>query len=229
MDCVHIYLSMEQIIKSVLTIPNTIIIALITWIVKSSYKKYVQEKIAISVFERALAQNLTILNDNIEFIEKWESALEKNIPFATHFSEMVIDDKSHFSLSDVGLVNKVLNVNYILIRTTCDLKNIYKEYRELVYSFRDKQVPPDEFTLSCQYHLGVLKLIRQGLITAVKPAVIETLAHIRLAGRVKKHTIYRYINALDVNIFPRITKTKLEKEMKILNDEFDKVVKKSGV
>ncbi len=206
---------LEPLIK---IIPSGIIFTFLAWALQASYQRYNQEKLAISTFERILALNLTELNDNIEFMGMWEHALQNNATFSCSFAEMTIDDKSHFAIRDLGLVNKLLNANHMLSRTNKDLFNIYKDYREMISEYRNKRLDEAVFKVSNEYTRGVIKSMREGLSNFVMPAVTAAVAHLRVADKVNRHSIYGYLNIIvHSNIYPKVTKTKLENELQELN------------
>jgi len=209
---------MQEILQSFLTLPNAVILAAATWLIKSSYNKYVAEKRSIGIFERIYAQNLRILDDSIEFMNQWIDALKNNNNYSCYFEELVIDDTNHLHISDLNLVNILITTNYIQRRANHDLKNTYKVYQEMHAHFREKNLlASDEFKISNQTALNAVLSIKEGLEKFVIPDTIKAIAYLQLAGKTKEHSIYGYLNLLDMNIFPRITEAKVKDRINKIN------------
>ena len=56
----------------------------------------------------------------------------------------------------------------------------------------------------------------------LKNDLIETIATIRSAYKVRRHSIFGYMCFMFVDIFPRITKKSIEKEVSILKANIEK-------
>ena len=96
----------------------------LVWVIKSAYEKHRLEVLALAKFERIFANNLTILKDNFDFLDKWIGSLKNNRPYSFHFENYYINEEETYKIGNLGLINQLLSVNYMLRRTGLDFANI---------------------------------------------------------------------------------------------------------
>ena len=97
----------------------------VVWLIKSAYEKHRSEVLALAKFERIFANNLTILKDNFDFLDKWIVSLKNNRPYSFHFEDYYINEEETYKISNLELINRILTLNYMLRRTGLDFANIY--------------------------------------------------------------------------------------------------------
>lgn len=196
----------------------------VVWLVKSAYEKHKSEVLALAKFERIFANNLTILKDNFDFLDKWITSLKNNRPYSVHFENYYINEEETYKISNLGLINRVLSTNYMLRRTALDFANIYKSYWEVIFkidSISDETRREQNLKI---YHENILKNLeqmKQGY-SIIKNSVIDVVAYIRAVNKVRRHSLFGYISFLFVDLFPRVTKKSIEKEIVILKKNIKK-------
>lgn len=213
-----------EIIKEILTSFVGMLLALlfagIIWLLKLAYEKHKSEVLALARFERIFVINIRILKDNFEFINEWISALKNNRPYSFHFDNYYINEKETYKLSNLNLIKQILSINYKLRRTSLDLDNIYKSYWDIIFridSIQDEEKKEKNLKI---YHSTIqltLEQIKQNY-KPLKNDIINTVALIRAAHKVRRHSLFGYISLMFLDIFPRVTKKSIEKEVKILKD-----------
>ena len=190
------------------------------WFLKSAYEKHRLEVLALAKFERIFANNLTILKDNFDFLDKWIGSLKNNRPYSFHFENYYINEEETYKISNLGLINRLLSVNYMLRRTGFDFANIYKSYWEVIFKIDSIQDEARKEQNLKTYHDNILvnlEQIKPGY-EVIKNSVIDIVAYIRAVNKVRRHSLFGYISFLFVDIFPKVTKKSIEKETGILKE-----------
>ncbi|MCX6717065.1 MAG: hypothetical protein NTU76_00095, partial [Candidatus Taylorbacteria bacterium] len=158
----------------------------------------------------------------IHLIKLWIVGLKSNRPYVCCFGKFVIDDETHMKISDIGLINKIVKTNSFLKRMGEDVNGIYKNYVKVISGITDgKTVLTEDQLKFYSNNLAealdkILKKIEEG-----DKDVIKTLAHIRLAGRVKFHSIFGYFSILFRDVFPSINDKKVNNEIDKINKEIE--------
>lgn len=192
----------------------------LVWILKSAYEKHRKEILALAKFERIYAIDLTLLKDNFEEIDNWITSLNRNRPYSFYIGTYYLDEEETYKLSNLKLISRILNINYTLRRTGFDLENIYKNYWDTlahIDSIQDdvrKESDLNVFHNTVKDTLGAMKTNYEPL----KNDIIETVALIRAAHRIRKHSLFGYLSMLFVDIYPKITKESIEQEINILKE-----------
>lgn len=222
-----------SLLKGILTSFAGTLLALLSagvvWLVKSAYEKHKSEVLALAKFERIFANNLTILRDNFDFLDKWIVSLKNNRPYSVHFESYYINEEETYKISNLGLINRVLSTNYMLRRTALDFANIYKSYWEVI--FKIDSIPDEtrrEKNLKT-YHENILtnlEQMKQGY-SIIKNSVIDVVAYIRAVNKVRRHSLFGYISFLFIDVFPKVTKKSIEKELILLKENIEK--KEKGI
>ncbi|MDO8590469.1 MAG: hypothetical protein Q7R65_00640 [bacterium] len=192
----------------------------IVWFLKSAYEKHKSEVLALAKYERIFANNLTILKDNFDFLDKWIGSLKNNRPYSFHFENYYINEEETYKISNLGLINRLLSVNYMLRRTGLDFANIYKSYWEVIFKIDSIQDEIRKEQNLKTYHENILvnlEQMKQGY-EVIKNSVVDVVAYIRAVNKVRRHSLFGYIGFLFIDIFPRVTKQSIEKEVRILKD-----------
>ena len=201
----------------------------IVWLVKSAYEKHKSEVLALAKFERIFANNLTILKDNFDFLDKWIASLKNNRPYSIHFESYYINEEETYKISNLGLINRVLSINYMLRRTSLDFANIYKSYWEVIFKIDSIQDEARKEQNLKTYHENILtnlEQMKQGY-EVIKSGVVDVVAYIRAVNKVRRHSLFGYISFLFVDVFPRITKKSIEKEIILLKENIER--KEKGI
>ena len=199
------------------------------WFLKSAYEKHRLEVLALAKFERIFANNLTILKDNFDFLDKWIGSLKNNRPYSFHFENYYINEEETYKISNLGLINRLLSVNYMLRRTSLDFANIYKSYWEVIFKIDSIQDEARKEQNLKTYHENILVNLEQMKpgYEVIKNSVVDVVAYIRAVNKVRRHSLFGYIGFLFIDIFPRITKQSIEKEVLILKDNIKRNEKAS--
>ena len=201
----------------------------IVWLVKSAYEKHKSEVLALAKFERIFANNLTILKDNFDFLDKWIASLKNNRPYSFHFENYYINEEETYKISNLGLINRLLSVNYMLRRTALDFANIYKSYWEIIDKIDSIQDEVQKERNLKNYHENILvnlEQMKQGY-KVIKNSVVDVVAYIRAVNKVRRHSLFGYTSFLFVDVFPRVTKQSIEKEVLILKENIERNEKAS--
>ena len=201
----------------------------IVWLVKSAYEKHKSEVLALAKFERIFANNLTILKDNFDFLDKWITSLKNNRPYSIHFESYYINEEETYKISNLGLINRVLSINYMLRRTSLDFANIYKSYWEVIFKIDSIQDEARKEQNLKTYHENILtnlEQMKQGY-EVIKSGVVDVVAYIRAVNKVRRHSLFGYISFLFVDVFPRVTKKSIEKEIILLKENIER--KEKGI
>ncbi|MFH1188694.1 MAG: hypothetical protein V1652_02495 [bacterium] len=199
------------------------------WLIKSAYEKHRSEVLALAKFERVFANNLTILKDNFDFLDKWIASLKNNCPYSFHFENYYINEEETYKISNLGLINRLLSVNYMLRRTGLDFANIYKNYWEVIFKIDSIQDEVRKEQNLKTYHENILvnlEQMKQGY-EVIKNSVVDVVAYIRAVNKVRRQSLFGYISFLFVDVFPRVTKNSIEKEVAILRKNIERNEKKS--
>lgn len=194
--------------------------AALIWFLKSAYEKHRAEKLALAKFERIFLNNLIILKDNFDFIDKWIASLENNRPYNVYLEKYFIDEEATFKISNLKLVGSILTVNYKLRRTSLDLDNLYKSYWEVIFkidSIEDIAVKEANIT---EYHKNVKDALRQikENYEPLKKDLVHTIALLRTVDKIRIHSLFGYISLLFVDIFPKVSDVAIEREVKKINN-----------
>ena len=201
----------------------------IVWLVKSAYEKHKSEVLALAKFERIFANNLTILKDNFDFLDKWIASLKNNRPYSIHFESYYINEEETYKISNLGLINRVLSINYMLRRTSLDFANIYKSYWEVIFKIDSIQDEARKEQNLKTYHENILINLEQmkQSYEVIKSGVVDVVAYIRAVNKVRRHSLFGYISFLFVDVFPRVTKKSIEKEIILLKENIER--KEKGI
>lgn len=196
----------------------------LVWFIKSAYEKHRSDVLALAKFERIFANNLTILKDNFDFLNEWIASLKNNRPYSFHFENYYINEEETYKISNLGLINRLLSINYMLRRTGLDFANIYKSYWEVIFkidSIQDEVLKEQNLKTYHENILGRLEKMKQNY-EVIKNSVVDVVAYIRAVNKVRRHSLFGYISFLFVDVFPRVTKNSIEKEVAILKKNIER-------
>ncbi len=79
------------------------------------------------------------------------------------------------------------------------------------------------------YHENILtnlEQMKQGY-EVIKSGVVDVVAYIRAVNKVRRHSLFGYISFLFVDVFPRVTKKSIEKEIILLKENIER--KEKGI
>ncbi len=212
-------LSFENIAEHFTAAIFTIAAAAITWFVKTSYDKFKRDMRAIARVERISALNRARLISNKPLIEMWSSALKSGRRYIRPIDKLIIDDETHYDVSDISLVNLIVRTNFTLQAFNDDIENLYKDYVEN-FAPLVIQDPPGIKKFENEMK-EIARLLDQTVayIPNLESEILSVSARARVLGRVKKHSTFGYLSLLETNVFPRITSEKLSIELDRLRKE----------
>lgn len=190
------------------------------WLIKSAYEKHKQENLALAKFERMSAINLTTLKDNAGFIDQWASSAKNNRFFSYSFEKLLINEEETYKLSNLKLINKIISTNYMLNRMNNDPDNTHKNHWDVILKI--DSMPDDKKEINLQsYNTTITSTLEQIKLSypIAEKELIDLVAHIRALAKVRKHSLFGYLNLLFIDIFPRFNEKSLELETKKLKEE----------
>lgn len=197
-----------------------LISASLVWLLKSAYEKHRKEILALAKFERIYAINLTLLKDNFEEIDNWIASLNRNRPYSFYRGTYYLDEEETYRLSNLELISRILNINYKLRRTGFDLENIYKNYFDVIAHIDSIQDDVRKESNLNVFH-NTVKSTLETMKTNYEPLkndMIETVALIRAAHHVRKHSLFGYLSLLFIDIYPKITEKSIKQEIDVLKE-----------
>jgi len=213
-----------EITKEILTSFSGTLLALLSaglvWFLKSAYEKHKAEVLALKKFEIIFANDITILKDNFEFLDKWLTSLKNNRPYSYHFENYYINEEETYKLNNLKLINQIVSINYKLRRTGLDFDNIYKSYWDTIFRIDSIQDDTRKENSLKTYHDTIKGILEQMKLNyePLKNNIIDTVALIRAVYKVRRHSLFGYVGLIFVDVFPRITKKSIEKEVLLLKD-----------
>jgi len=196
----------------------------LVWFLKSAYEKHRREVLALARFERLFALDLTIHEDNFKFIDRWIATLRQDRPYSFHFENYYLDEEETYKLNNLKLINLILSINYKLRRTSLDLDNVYKGYWDIIFRIDSIQDETRKENNLKAYHatvISTLESIKQNY-EPLKNEMIEIVAFVRAAHKVRVHSLFGYLSMLFVDIFPRITQKSINEETVALKADIEK-------
>lgn len=220
----------KEILTSFIGTSFALLSAGFIWFMKSAYEKHRSEVLALAKFERVFANNLTILKDNFDFLDKWIASLKNSRPYSFHFENYYINEEETYKISNLGLINRLLSVNYMLRRTGLDFANIYKSYWEIILKIDSIQEEARKEQNLKTYHENILvnlEQMKQGY-EVIKDSVVDVVAYIRAVNKVRRHSLFGYIGFMFVDIFPKVTRQSIEKETTALKANMEEKSKKQN-
>lgn len=203
----------------------TIFSAGIIWIIKSAYEKHKAEKFALSKFERTFAINSRLLKDNFDFIKQWRLSIEQGRPYSFSLRNFSVSDEDTYKLSDLKLIKEILTLNYKLNSTNLDLDNIYKGYWDVIFridSIQNIEVREKNLKTYHDNFQKILEKIEQNY-KPLRDSIINVVAFIREADRVRRYSLFGCLNFLFIDVFPKINKKNIEIERLILEKNLEKI------
>lgn len=197
--------------------------AAVIWVFKSAYSKHMEEMRALAKYERMFIINMTFLNDNFEFIDKWIKTIESNHPFSFVFRSFYINDEDTFKLSNLSLIKKIIDINYKLKSISLDFDNFYRGYWDTLLkidAMPDEKMKSNnliEYNKTIKLTLQTIKSSQDPLLGELK----ESIAMIRAAANIRFHSLFGYINILFKDIYPTLNKSSIEKQIGILDNNIN--------
>ena len=218
----------SEIINEIMVSFTGVVLAIfsagVIWFLRSAYEKHKAEVLALAKFERIFATNLTLLKDNFEFTDKWIESLSQNRPYSFRFQEYLIGDEGTYKISNLNLINQILSINYKLKRTSLDLDNIYKSYWDIISeinSVKDDQKRTKDLRIYHKNVQQVLQQIKQNY-KPLKSDLINVIALIRVVYKIRRHSLFGYMSFLFLDIFPRVTKKAVAKQILFVKNNMKK-------
>lgn len=202
------------------------------WFFKSAYEKHGTEILALRKYQIIFANNLTVLTDNFEFIDKWLESINNGRPYSFKFGTLVINEEEIFKLSNLSLINKILSLNYKLRRTELDMENIYRNYWDTILyidAIQDEQRKEKNLQIyhrTIKQHLTQMKENYEPL----KTNSIEVVANIRVAAKVRFHSLFGYLGIFFRDIFPTMNDQAVKVEIEILTKQInERIAERRGI
>ena len=213
-------LSADRIAESFFGILFALSFAGLVWLIKSFHDNYRRELFSIVRLERNFVENLVILQNHISLIDQWIVALKSDQKYSTKFGVLIIDNESHMGLSDMKLVNLIVEKNFKYKGLNDDLSHIYGNYKEFWLHYIEKKISQEKLKQSSLDILSVLKVLKVEIIK-MQASSLEIISYLRLAGRTKKHSLFGYLNFLHMDIWPKINEKKVSMEIIQIKKELD--------
>ena len=200
----------------------------LVWFIKSAYEKHRFEVLALAKFEIIFAIYPEIIKNNFDFLDKWIASLKNNRPYSFHFENYYINEEETYKISNLGLINRVLSVNYMLRRMGLDFANIYKSYWDVISKIDSIQDEMRKERNLKTYHENILINLEQmkQSYEVIKSGVVDVVAYIRAVNKVRRHSLFGYISFLFIDVFPRITEKSMEKETAALKANIEEKSKR---
>ena len=213
-------ISTEILISFVGTV-IAILVAGFVWLLKSALSKHKSETVALAKYERGLATNLEILYDNFDFLDQWIASIkDNNRPYSAHFEKYLIDDVEHYSISDLDLINQLVQLNYKLRRSAADLEHLQNGYRRTLTEIDSIPNSTDRLNNLTAFHQSFVPGLEQITVNRdhLEKEILKAIARIRLNSEVRKHSLFNYLSFLFKDIWPCATQ-------KRYNIEYDRLCK----
>ncbi|MCR4328331.1 MAG: hypothetical protein NUV53_02320 [Patescibacteria group bacterium] len=208
-----------NIIQSFLGSLLALLFAGLVWFIKSAYEKHKRTSLAIAKFERGYVENIAHLDQYIALIRIWIQAIENKQKYAAPpFSILSIDNESHLYLGDMRLVNLLIKTNFKQKGLNDDISSMHSFYEKNFSYFLDKKISMEQWHSSNEELLPTLKKMTKE-IPEIQSSLIQQVAYLRLSGRALFHSIFNYIQVLNVNIWPRVTNKKINQETMAIKKE----------
>jgi hypothetical protein len=201
----------------------SVLTAGIVWVLKIPYDKHHREVVSLAKLEKSFALNEIALRDNIEFMTKWETAISSGRVYSCHFEKLFVDDLSTSTVSDLKLVNKLLKINYMMKRLSDDLANLYESYWEIIPQINAIPDPAVKEKNLIIYHQNILMPLGSLKENAelIQEKIIPVIAHLQVAGKVRFHSLFGYMQFLFLtDIIPRPTKKIIKSRSEALKKQF---------
>lgn len=202
-----------QVLNSFTGTGLALLTAAFLWIIRSAYEKHRSERLALVKFERMIVLNIRYLDDNLEHINKWIESTKNDRPYSYSFQALSTNDEDTFKLSHLGLVRQLVELNYMLCRTTTDLENTYRQCWDVV---RNLDAKPDHPTRGTSFseHNKTLVLTLEDMkknYPFLKEKMIDALASVQTHARVRFHSMFGYLSLLFIDVVPRTTTQAVER------------------
>ncbi len=194
------------------------------WLLKSALDKHKSESIALAKYERSLATNLENLYYNFDFLVEWINLIKtNNQPYSAHFEKYFIDDVEHYRISDLELINQIVQLNYKLRRSAADFEHLQNGYITTlakIDSITDSTSRLKNLTAFHQNFVSGLEQIRVNR-THLEKEILKSITRIRLNSDVRKHSLFSYLSFLFKDVWPRASQKRFDTEYEQLCKEVE--------
>jgi|AntRauTorckE6833_2_1112554.scaffolds.fasta_scaffold03670_10 hypothetical protein len=212
-------ISLEDLIQTSAPIAISLLIAFITWFLKSSYDKYIEELKYLKQLEIALSLDNANLVSNDEFLDDWITSLKIDKLYSCLFRTYSMNKLDTYNFSNKDLTNKLVKLGFGLDGLDLDLRNMFQGYQNHSIKMLDK----DCVTEWKEMNKNTLK---QALIfkTNFKDAIQDTkelISLLRTYYKQKCFSFFKLISFLGISIFPIITEGKIKKEYNKIEKELN--------
>jgi hypothetical protein len=192
----------------------TAALAFITWLIKTSYDRFVAEMKLLVKIEVYLIQDKISLSDNRDSFTDWLACLKKEIPYTGAMRSYGSYKIDFYNVSNLVLLNKLNNYNYRILRFETDINHNFIEYRNGINKFVDTEViKPEDWSRFNQNLLGQLDKLRQSFTDAIEETD-QILAYLCAYKEQKTWTIFRILKWLNTPIFPKISEKRVARNLK---------------
>jgi hypothetical protein len=196
----------------------------IVWLLKSAFDKHKSENAALARYERCFASNLEIMYDNFDFLNQWIEVIEnQSRPYSAHFEDYVIDDQEHYKISDLELINWIVQLNYKFRRTAADFNHLQKGYLKTLAEIDSLPAEQDRLCNLKKFHENFVPGLKKMTTNRknLEEGTLNTIARIRLVSKVRKYSLFNCISFLFTDIWPRPTQERFNKELKQLQKDVE--------
>ena len=188
--------------------------AFAVWLIKTSYEKYDSEIRSLRNVEVILFQHIAKNMDNKEFFDRWMQQLKKDRLFVCNFGTHMSHSSEALNISNNSLLNRLIELDHKVQRFDADLQGMFDTYQSSSIRILDA----DQMTHWKDLNENTLgqALEIEGNFKQLQVETKESIAHLRAYYKQKTFSFFRLIHLARRNIYPRVTKTTIENEIKAI-------------
>ena len=191
----------------------TAILAFVTWLIKTSYERYVEEMKLLVKIEVYLIQDKASLTDNRDSFTDWLACLKKEIPYTGAMRSYASYKIDFYNVSNLVLLNKLNNYTYRILRFETDINHNFTEYRNGINKFIDTEIiKPDDWSRFNQNLSDQLEKSRQSFTDAIEETDL-ILAYLCAYKAQRVWTVFRVMKFLKTPIFPTISEKTIKRNL----------------
>lgn len=194
----------------------TVLLAFITWLIKSSYENYINEMKLLVKIEVYLIKDNAALHDNKDSFRTWLECLKEPRAYTGAMHSYASQEINLYNVSNLDLLNKLNNLTYRLQRFETDINHNFSEYRNGINKFfESKNLETDGWETFNENLLTQLETLEQSFNEAIKE-IESTIAFVRVYKKQRRWSLFRPLKFLNTPIFPCISHKAVEKELEEL-------------
>ena len=173
----------------------------ILWIVKLSYDRHKNTKLACAKLERALILNIAALGENTKLIEQWIISLQQEKRFTCYFSKFNTESSDLLFINELPLVNRLIKTNYVFTSIGEDIESIEKDYKEMWSALYESKINEPTIKVYMQTLLPQIEPLPEKM-KEIQIDIIADLAHLQRFCKCRKYTLFGLRDYMHVDLFP---------------------------